>query len=258
MTDVNDDLDALPKCSRPDGKYMCQRLGCDALYLPGPTNVDGECVHHVAKPVFHDGVKSWPCCGKSSHDFGEFMSIRGCVSGRHTCRKITYENDAKGDGNVGTGGSGDALNASPAPAPMRAPIASTSDKALGTRGPDAQCQRCAQGFYCAEHASNDASEKSVEETKPEPIINVDPDAWQTCKRPGCGLKFRERDNAGDACVFHSGAPIFHETKKGWSCCTADKLVYDFDDFLKIAPCARGRHDANAAPLQFQRSSATKR
>jgi hypothetical protein len=27
--------------------------------------------------VFHDGMKEWSCCKKKSHDFGEFMGIKG-------------------------------------------------------------------------------------------------------------------------------------------------------------------------------------
>jgi disease resistance protein len=30
------------------------------------------------QPVFHDGMKEWSCCKKKSHDFGEFMGIKGC------------------------------------------------------------------------------------------------------------------------------------------------------------------------------------
>jgi disease resistance protein len=127
------------------------------------------------------------------------------------------------------------------------------------------CARCRRGFYCAEHAksasSTTASTMETRATATDATAttdkrDVDPDAEQTCKNPGCGRKFRERDNADDACEHHSGAPIFHETKKGWSCC--GKLVYDFDDFLKIVPCARGRHDADAKPLRFQSSAVKKK
>jgi hypothetical protein len=29
------------------------------------------------QPVFHDGLKEWSCCKAKSHDFGEFMDIKG-------------------------------------------------------------------------------------------------------------------------------------------------------------------------------------
>ena len=34
-------------------------------------------------PYFHDGMKEWTCCRKKSHDFGEFMAIPGCTTGRY-------------------------------------------------------------------------------------------------------------------------------------------------------------------------------
>ena len=244
-----DDLTALPPCTRADGTYACQRLGCDAYYAPGPGNVPGSCVHHTKRPCFRDGVKSWPCCGKSSHDFGEFMSIKGCASGTHTCAKITYEDDEA------------AAVVERLPAAPAMPL-SMEARARG-EGDASACVRCKSGFYCAEHANSASpattSTTEARETTPDVAQKVKPevdlDTEQTCKNPGCGRKFRERDNADDACEHHSGAPIFHETEKGWSCC--GKLVYDFDDFLKLAPCARGRHDADAKPIQFQSSSAKK-
>ena len=245
---AQDDLTNLPPCSRPDGKYACQRLGCDAYYVPGSAdNVDGCCVHHTEPPSFRDGVKSWPCCQKSSHDFGEFMSIRGCATGRHTCVKTEYAPAVKAETTV---------NVTPIPLSMEAQARGETDVGAAT------CARCRAGFYCAEHATPKSPSTSgvveEQETQTEATRNdeasptpvVDPDAIQTCKRPGCGEKFTERENADEACRFHAGQPIFHETKKGWSCCGT--LVYDFDDFLKIPPCARGRHDANAAPLRFQK------
>lgn len=34
-----------------------------------------------------------------------------------------------------------------------------------------------------------------------------------------------------ACRFHTAPPIFHDTKKGWSCC--EKRVYDWDEFEQL-------------------------
>jgi hypothetical protein len=85
--DDDDDDDAPPPPStREDGKYLCQRVGCDAVY-DASENAAGSCRHHPGAPTFHDGTKRWSCCGKSSHDFGEFMSFPGCATGRHTQRK---------------------------------------------------------------------------------------------------------------------------------------------------------------------------
>ncbi|CAO3580562.1 unnamed protein product [Absidia cylindrospora] len=60
-----------------------------------------------------------------------------------------------------------------------------------------------------------------------------------CTHQGCGKDFGEETNIDNACQFHSGAPVFHEGLKGWSCCK--KRVDDFDAFLQIPGCTFGRH-----------------
>ena len=74
-----------------------------------------------------------------------------------------------------------------------------------------------------------------------------------CKRPGCNKKYTDADNDGTKCSFHSGQPIFHDLKKGWSCC--NKIVYDWDEFQKIPGCCTGAHtdDPNAASGEFWKS-----
>ena len=88
MAALDVDGTPLPPSTRPDGMYLCQRIGCDAVYAPTDEgNPEGCCRHHAGPPVFHDGTKSWSCCGAKSHDFGEFMSLPGCAVGRHTQKK---------------------------------------------------------------------------------------------------------------------------------------------------------------------------
>ncbi|KAH9945969.1 chord-domain-containing protein [Epithele typhae] len=67
-----------------------------------------------------------------------------------------------------------------------------------------------------------------------------------CTRKGCQQEFDPADNAGDACTFHPGAPVFHEGLKSWACCQAvNKPVLDFDEFMKIPGCATGTHSTEA-------------
>lgn len=61
-----------------------------------------------------------------------------------------------------------------------------------------------------------------------------------CGRFGCLKKYEQKDNNGSACHYHPKPPTFHDTKKGWSCCS-NKLVYDWDDFEKIPTCSVGFH-----------------
>ena len=62
-----------------------------------------------------------------------------------------------------------------------------------------------------------------------------------CYNRGCGKTFNPRDNPADSqdCIHHPGAPFFHETYKGWTCC--NKKSTDFTEFLNTPGCARGRH-----------------
>ena len=60
-----------------------------------------------------------------------------------------------------------------------------------------------------------------------------------CLRPGCNKLYQESENNGTACSFHSGKPIFHDTRKGWECCK--KIVYDWDEFEQIKGCCTGPH-----------------
>jgi len=240
-----EDDEPLEPSRRSDGAYACQRIGCDALFFLDQSNERATCRYHPRPPKFHDGIKSWPCCAKTSTDFGEFMSIPGCAVGAHSARRRKPKPSSPSLDDA-------QKRRTSASASMVMPL-SLEAKA---RGEDARaraaCARCASGFYCGEHATSGSTSSPMRESnddvKPRAIV-VDVDEVRTCKRPGCGERYRERDNAEDACVHHSGAPIFHEGKKGWSCC--GKLVYDFDDFLKIPPCARGRHDASWT-LEFQK------
>ncbi|ORY50739.1 chord-domain-containing protein [Rhizoclosmatium globosum] len=61
----------------------------------------------------------------------------------------------------------------------------------------------------------------------------------TCGNKGCNKKYVEDDNGETSCEHHSGAPVFHDALKGWSCCP--KRVTDFNDFMNIPGCTVGRH-----------------
>ncbi|EAU88332.2 diploid state maintenance protein chpA [Coprinopsis cinerea okayama7 len=57
-----------------------------------------------------------------------------------------------------------------------------------------------------------------------------------CTRKGCNQDFSTDDNTG-VCTFHSGAPVFHEGLKSWSCCKdVNKPVLDFEEFMAIPGC----------------------
>ena len=73
-------------------------------------------------------------------------------------------------------------------------------------------------------------------------------------KPGCGKKYTEEANTDTSCNFHDGKPIFHDVKKGWTCC--NKLVYDWDEFTALVGCKSGAHSnvKSQEAQQFFKSS----
>ena len=237
----------LPPPTRQDGQYTCQRIGCDALYDPRDalnTNPPNSCRHHPGAPLFHEGNKTWTCCGQKSHDFGLFMDIEGCAYGRHTQWKPPKFVAA----NPGPAGHGPTkLGTEKAPGGVSTDAAKTEGEP--EKPSKENCNRCVSGFFCADHAgSAEAQANYVPPVKVrplqavKPVEQIDPDTTQTCRNVGCGVTFTESTNGDEKCNYHPGPPIFHERKKGWACCGETR--YDFDDFLKIKTCKVGRHNAN--------------
>jgi hypothetical protein len=60
-----------------------------------------------------------------------------------------------------------------------------------------------------------------------------------CSRKGCLKKYADSENSDTACFYHDGKPMFHDVKKGWTCCNV--IVYDWDEFMKIQGCKVGSH-----------------
>jgi len=238
----------------------CMHAGCDAFYDEGEaSNPATACCYHPQGPLFRDGKKAWSCCGKGAYDFDDFVKIPGCARGPH-----------------GQDKPGQAVKAVPASAPVQVDLgglseeqrqcvrcrqgidcvehATMADQPEERRVTRDACPRCRNGFLCSDHPS---APLPAELTKPEPRTwhptpkakkedpaapeegPLDPDAERTCCHKGCGNKYRERDNADDACKYHPGPPLFHEGRKGWQCC--DRHVLDFDEFMTIPPCTTGRH-----------------
>jgi len=55
-----------------------------------------------------------------------------------------------------------------------------------------------------------------------------------CKNFGCQRTY-DPEGEPQSCTHHKAPPIFHETKKWWSCCS-DRKTDDFDDFMAIPGC----------------------
>ncbi|VDN08036.1 unnamed protein product [Thelazia callipaeda] len=62
-----------------------------------------------------------------------------------------------------------------------------------------------------------------------------------CYNKGCGLKFDPSDNNDESCLYHPGAPYFHDAYKIWNCC--NKKSTDFGTWLSLKGCTRGKHSS---------------
>ena len=63
-----------------------------------------------------------------------------------------------------------------------------------------------------------------------------------CLRQGCRIEYLETENNDLKCKFHPGQAIFHDLKKGWSCC--NQVAYEWPEFEKLVGCSTGRHTNN--------------
>lgn len=66
------------------------------------------------------------------------------------------------------------------------------------------------------------------------------DKMVLCYNKGCGKEFNPIEAADDECIYHCGAPVFHDAYKSWSCC--EKKTTDFTEFLNIKGCCKGKHN----------------
>lgn len=62
---------------------------------------------------------------------------------------------------------------------------------------------------------------------------------KTCLRQGCRQKYTDESNTENSCKYHDGKPIFHDVKKGWTCCNI--VVYDWEEFMIIPGCKISNH-----------------
>ncbi|KAF2428872.1 chord-domain-containing protein [Tothia fuscella] len=190
----------------------CVHKGCGKVF----TNPDEPCTYHSGPPVFHEGQKGWKCCKPRVLTFDEFLTIPPCTSGLHSIVDDTPPPPPKPDAIAETP---TLSKSAPSESEIAAPIAVPRIPQATTRA-----------------APSPAPPESEDD---DPSLEVP--AGATCKRKGCGVSYAKGDGReGEKCVYHPGAPLFHEGSKGYTCCK--RRVLEFDQFLKLEGCkAKGRH-----------------
>ncbi|KAI0273659.1 chord-domain-containing protein [Gloeopeniophorella convolvens] len=202
----------------------CSHKGCGKDFDP-TGNAEEVCIYHPGAPVFHEGLKSWSCChtvNKPVLDFDEFMAIAGCTRGVHSADAPKAEPFAK-----------------PATASSSVKLTESADgKEVYTTPARVQPQRPPAGPVTP-------PPPPIEPEREEEDLDAVVPPGTACKHAGCKITFvsneenRTGDGPGTKCVYHSGAPVFHEGSKGYFCCK--RRVLEFDEFLKIEGCTQGRH-----------------
>ncbi|XP_026193317.1 uncharacterized protein LOC34623611 [Cyclospora cayetanensis] len=69
-------------------QLKCRRPGCGQSFSAS-SNREDACRHHKRLPLFHDGVKCWPCCEKEAWDWETFMKIEGKKAHPRACTVAT-------------------------------------------------------------------------------------------------------------------------------------------------------------------------
>ncbi|KAJ1799216.1 hypothetical protein LPJ59_001987 [Coemansia sp. RSA 2399] len=189
----------------------CTLNGCGQEYDEA-ANDAMACQYHPGNPVFHEGLKGWSCCKPRVHSFDEFMEIKGCKLGPHSHEPKNKEDPFKAD-----------LTKHDDVLPPDAPQ-TDAPKPVPTEAPQTVAPK--------------ANEPIAIDEDPEGVAVA---TGATCKRSGCSAAYESEDKSHGVgqCQFHPGTAVFHEGTKGWTCCKP--RATDFDEFMQIKGCTRGRH-----------------
>lgn len=160
-------------------------------------------------------LTGWSCCKPRVLTFDEFLSIPPCTTGKHSTTDLPPSLPKK-------------TNKDDADAPRARPVAAAS---VPGRAPIAPAE--APQASAATPPPADTPTSDDDAALPIPI-------GKACRRRACGYLYEGKDRAEEKCIFHPGAPIFHEGTKGYTCCK--RRVLEFDEFLRLEGCeTKPRH-----------------
>ncbi|KAK5612955.1 hypothetical protein CRENBAI_003966 [Crenichthys baileyi] len=210
---------------------LCYNKGCGEKF-DHDKNKDDSCLFHPGVPIFHDALKGWSCCKKRTTDFSEFLSIKGCTRGRHS--NVKPQEPLR-----------------PEVSSDKGEIKHTNDHEIIYQGPKSaealQKERPSsdQPMTKLPHKASASLIQELEKlglsksAESEKIENKNIMHGTCCKNTGCKTVYEGPDTDMEVCTHHTGAPVFHEGYKYWSCCCIKTT--DFNAFLDQKGCATGKH-----------------
>ncbi|TFK55178.1 chord-domain-containing protein [Heliocybe sulcata] len=203
----------------------CSNQGCGQEFNPAH-NPDDGCTYHSGGPVFHEGLKSWSCCqnvNKPVLDFDEFMQIPGCTVGQHNA-------------------------AAPKPQPASKPAQTTENLSMSTSADGKEVYTSGPAASSIPKPMDAVAAAKVLAPAPveeEDDLQASVAPGTKCRHNGCSVEYvsdevsRKEGGEASECTYHPLPPIFREGSKGYLCCK--RRVLEFDEFLKIGGCKKGRH-----------------
>ncbi|EGD73171.1 hypothetical protein PTSG_04884 [Salpingoeca rosetta] len=200
---------------------LCLHRGCGKEYSE-EENKDGDCRYHPGTPIFHEGLKGWSCCNKRFTDFSEFLAYPGCTYGEHS--------DVPPDDDVDANAALKELSSAPIDRlsleqqQTMAQVRDAAPKVDLDVKVTPSLERALEKFRARQ------AEEETDEVKP----------GQPCTNNACNATYVDEMSNEEECLYHPGAPVFHEGYKYWSCCPKKK-TYEFDEFLEFKGCTTGKH-----------------
>ncbi|CAD5208862.1 unnamed protein product [Bursaphelenchus xylophilus] len=215
----------------------CYNKGCGQKFDPG-NNEEGSCRFHPKAPYFHDAQKIWQCCDKKSTDFGTFLSIPGCTTGKHSNQKpddivrLVAQKEIrpeKEDEVIVWNG-------------LNKPAERPSEKGEEQRSVVELPKTSTEGLKAA-----------IQKFKQE-VQNAETDELKVgtkCANNGCESTYNGPESLkAEDCQHHPGQPVFHEGMKYYDCC--NRKTSNFSAFLEQKGCTKGKHNFTKASERVDR------
>lgn len=228
----------------------CYNPGCPDKKFIKSKNHDKACTYHPKMPFFHDGIKRWPCCKKSSCDFSTLLAYPGCIQGPHNPEKPapvvqapTEEEEEHERKERESQKQANELLKQVVPQIPASPLKGTSIEDFDVDPNEPMVKLAVNVLGSLKTALQKQSNNQVSSDANQGDQTAVPSQME-CENFGCHLKkpvsevSQELELIED-CLHHPMPPVFHEGIQYWGCC--QKKHTDFEKMRNQPGCTYGRH-----------------